>query len=215
MTGNTITIYNTAGQALFEAPREEGAQRRRDADRQEGYFLGMAVERAVRQGVSLNGAMLTDADLSSRNLTGADLKNAVLSNCNAEHTILEAADLRGSDLRGGYFHHADFSRARMGGAIANQDTSFFDADFKGADFRGGKSSIGMAWFQDADLRGANLRGVELPKNISAVAWVDSTTQMGSVNQINRELIICRNKIREWRQVGDTHNRRPEAKPPRP
>ena len=208
MSGNTITICNTAGQALFEAPREEGADLR---GAQIGERVGMAVELAVRKGVSLSGAMLTGVDLSNRNLTGADLRGAVLSDCNGERTILEAADLRGSDLRGGYFHYADFSRALMGGAIANQDTSFYFADFKGANFQGGISSIGLAWFQDADLRGADLRGVELAKNISAMAWVDSTTQMGPVNGIYRGLHICRNKIKQWRQLGSPQNGRHEAK----
>ncbi|WP_396195949.1 pentapeptide repeat-containing protein [Flavobacterium sp.] len=92
-----------------------------------------AVEKAVKEKVSLLSADLRSADLESANLYSADLRSADLESANLYSADLRSANLRSADLRS-----ADLRSANL-----------YSADLRSADLR------------SADLRSANLESANL------------------------------------------------------
>ena len=125
-------------------------------------LLKEAVEEAVRQDISLNGANLRyanleganlkDADLKYANLYGADLRCANLRNANLRYAIHIDADLRNADLYGADLKCANLRNANLKGAYLR------GADLEGADLSGAKLERAELLF--ADLKGAKLEGAD-------------------------------------------------------
>jgi hypothetical protein len=100
----------------------------------EASSMGELVEEAVRQGVSLKGAVLAPGgSLAGRTLRGVDLRDA----------LMQGVDFTGAVMGEGRFEGATFYRSRLVGV-----------DLRGADLVG-------ADMTDVDLTDADLRGVDL------------------------------------------------------
>jgi len=87
----------------------------------EADTLKLAVEAAVKAGVSLNGADLHGADFSGADLCGADFSGADLCGVN-----FYSANLRGVNLSGADFHGASLDYASF------RDVKFHEADSENA-----------------------------------------------------------------------------------
>lgn len=78
--------------------------------------FGNAVSRAVKQGVSLEGADLRNADLRYIDLIGANLCNANMLRADLRNVSLCRADLRNADLQHVNLCFADLNGAKLEGA---------------------------------------------------------------------------------------------------
>ena len=110
------------GSVLFEYEKEDNT-------------LKKTVEKAVKEGVNLEGAdlegaYLRGADLEGAYLRGADLEGANLRGVNLKGVNLKEAYLRGADLRGAYLKGADLEGANLRGV------NLKEAYLKGADLEG-------------------------------------------------------------------------------
>ena len=112
-----------------------------------------AVEYAVKNRISLEGADLHNADLMEADLNAADLKGADLSNADMAGADLNKANLIYATLSGGMLtcanlFHANLSCADLRGAdLSNADLYY--ANLSNSDVRG------------ADLSRANLSGADI------------------------------------------------------
>jgi hypothetical protein len=97
-----------------------------------------AVEKAVKERVSLRSANLRSADLSSANLYSANLRSANLYSANLCSADLRSANLYSADLSSANLRSADLSSADL--SLAN----LYSADLSSANLR------------SADLSSANL-----------------------------------------------------------
>jgi hypothetical protein len=98
-----IQIKSISGNVLFETESES---------------MKGAVEKAVKENVSLafadlEGARLRGANLELANLRGANLEGANLELANLELANLELANLRGANLRGANLRGANLELVRM------------------------------------------------------------------------------------------------------
>ena len=97
----TQSICHIDGHALYEC--EAKSQRE-------------AVERAVREGVSLAGANLAGANLARANLAGANLGRANLAAAILTDANLDVADLADAKLAGAILTDANLAGANLAGA---------------------------------------------------------------------------------------------------
>lgn len=139
----------------------------------EALDLRDAVQRAVKNRVSLaqaellftdlSGVDLSGVDLRGANLFGSDLHNAGLRGANLGGADLNSADLHGADLReanlsGTYLCGARLSRANFCWANLYEAVLYW-ADLRHADFRG--ANLCCADLRETDLSGAILACTDL------------------------------------------------------
>jgi uncharacterized protein YjbI with pentapeptide repeats len=110
--------------------------------------IGMAVDYAIDNKISLIGTDLSGADLSGINLSCLDLIHANLS-----HTSLSGADLSGADLR-----YVDLSGADLREADLSH-TNLMYASLSGANLR--DADLSHAILSHTTLSHANLRDTDL------------------------------------------------------
>ncbi len=118
----------------------------------EAETLREAVERAVRERVSLEGANLGSASLDGTYLRGANLRGAYLVGTNLRGANLRGADLWGADLRGADLSSANLEGANLDGADLGGST-LIDAGqdsrghrFVGVPTDGLRIAAGCRWF---------------------------------------------------------------------
>lgn len=167
----SVTIRHTSGRVLYVA--------------EDATTLRGAVERAIREGVSLVGAdffranlayanlarvNLTDVNFDRANLACANLARADLYGANIPGANLARADLHGANLARVSLARATLAHADLAGAYvadANLEGAYLDsaclegAFFAGADFEGaylGDASLGAAYLAGANF--ANASGVD-------------------------------------------------------
>lgn len=126
-----------------------------------------ALDRHAR-GLGLAGCDLTRCDFSGRDLTGANLRKAVLDGVSWSGALLTRADLRGAFCRRADFSKADLTGANLAGAVLEAAClSQIQAEgciacrtrLQGADLR--QANLRRADFQAADCTGADLRRADL------------------------------------------------------
>lgn len=77
--------------------------------------IGLAVDAAISEGVSLKEADLSGANLSGANLRNVDLKWADLKEADLSDADLSKADLSNADLRGADLRWADLKESDLSG----------------------------------------------------------------------------------------------------
>lgn len=122
-----------------------------------------ALERHAK-GLGLAGCDLTGCDFTGRDLSGANLRKAVLDGVSWSGAILTRADLRGAFCRRADFSKADLTGANLSGAVLEtaclnqvqaQGCVARRARLQGADLR--RANLSQADFQAADCSGSDLR----------------------------------------------------------
>lgn len=138
------SIKDVYGRVLYEYP--------------ESMELKRAIEKAVREGVSLSGAKLRHADLSGANLSGGDLSWASLDEVN-----MSKANLSGANFDDSHAHLSIFEDADMGGA------SLVGANLLGSRLEGANlymadlslANLAFSTFKHAELSLANMERANL------------------------------------------------------
>ena len=135
-----IEIKNRLGKVIFEYESENNT-------------LKETVEKAVKDGASLNRANLNGANLNGAKLNGAILNGANLNWANLNGAILNRASLDGAILNGANLNRASLNGASLNGASLN-GANLNRASLDGASLDG--ASLNMANLNMASLNGANL-----------------------------------------------------------
>ena len=150
-----IQIKSVFGDVLFEYEKENNT-------------IKDAVEEAVRQKASLDGANLNGASLNGANLNRANLNGASLDGANLNRANLYGASLDGANLNRASLDGANLNRASLDGASLD-GASLDGANLYGASLNGANlnranlygASLDGASLNGASLNGANLNGANL------------------------------------------------------
>lgn len=140
-----ITIKNNYGEVIYQCQADS---------------IKDAVEKAVKEGISLRNIDLSGKALSGANLRGADLSGANLRGTNLRGANLICADLRGADLRDANLSGANLSCVNLRRANLSC-ANLGRADLIGANLWG------------ANLWGADLRGINISDEIIIDIHLDS------------------------------------------
>jgi uncharacterized protein YjbI with pentapeptide repeats len=160
-TGEKIERADLRGLAMPKALLEGVSFRRCDLDgaNLEGARLAKALfNNASLKEAFLAGADLREANLESADLEGANLQGASLVGANLNRANLEGANLQGADLAAARLTHAQLAAARLGGANL-VGAQLVHADLSEADLSTAK--LDEADLSSADLSGANLEEASL------------------------------------------------------
>ncbi len=201
----------------LEASLRDAERRVFDAYRRFGHFWPAAkaldvesngalrdiVEKACREGDSLEGRDLTGADLSGMSLRGADLSKALLESvdfrgaslrgANLEGALLARANLEGVDLDGARMRGANFGRAKLTSASFGEGADlagavFYETNLSGASLVGAK--LDGTQFLDTRFSGARLAGVSAPRALFMNVDL-SETNLDGANLSEAILLDCK------------------------
>ena len=135
-----LSINNALGKELYSAEADSVGILLNMAAKDLVSLYGAYLKGAYLKGANLKGANLEGANLEGANLKGAYLKGAYLYGANLEGAYLNGAYLNGAYLKGAYLYGANLEGAYLYGA------NLEGANLKGANLKG------------ANLKGANLKG---------------------------------------------------------
>jgi uncharacterized protein YjbI with pentapeptide repeats len=179
-TGEKIERADLRGLAMPKALLEGVSFRRCDLD---GANLeGARLAKALFNNASLREAFLAGADLHEANLESADLENANLqganlAGANLNRANLEGANLQGTNLQGARLTHAQLAAAKLGGA------NLASAQLAHADLR--EADLSTAKLDDADLTNADLSGANLEEaSLQRARMRDTRTQGANLKNAN-------------------------------
>jgi uncharacterized protein YjbI with pentapeptide repeats len=179
-TGEKIERADLRGLAMPKALLEGVSFRRCDLD---GANLeGARLAKALFNNASLREAFLAGADLHEANLESADLENANLqganlAGANLNRANLEGANLQGTNLQGARLTHAQLAAAKLGGA------NLASAQLSHADLR--EADLSTAKLDDADLTNADLSGANLEEaSLQRAKMRDTRTQGANLKNAN-------------------------------
>jgi hypothetical protein len=145
-----------------------------------------AVEKAVKEKVSLNYADLSSADLSLANLYSADLRSANLSLANLRSADLSLANLYSADLSSANLRSANLSLANL------RSANLRSANLSLADLR--SADLYSANLYSANLRSANLYSADNKET----AYIPIHCKWSFTIVGNKIQIGCKDKtIEEW------------------
>ncbi len=156
-----LIAARTAAQTPSESPDKDPAPAPSMVD---GPLTTDQALKRHAKGLGLAGCDLTGCDFSGRNLSGANLHKAVLDGVSWAGAILTRADLRGVFGRRADFSKADLTGANLSGAVLEsaclnqiqaEGCIAHRAHLQGADLR--RANLRRADFQAADCTGADLR----------------------------------------------------------
>lgn len=178
--GEKVERADLRGIALPKALLEGVSFRRSDLD---GANLeGARLARALLNNASLREAFLAGADMRDANLESADLEGANLQGANLQGANLNRANLEGANLQG-----ADLSRARLTHA------QIAAANLGGANLTGAllihavlvEADLSTAKLEEADLTSADLAGANLEEaNLTKAKMRDARTQGANLKNAN-------------------------------
>jgi uncharacterized protein YjbI with pentapeptide repeats len=160
-TGEKIERADLRGLAMPKALLEGVSFRRCDLDgaNLEGARLAKALfNNASLKEAFLAGADLREANLESADLEGANLQGADLAAARLTHAQLAAARLGGANLVGAQLVHADLSEADLSTAKLDE-ADLSSADLSGANLE--EASLVNAKMRDTRTQGANLKNANL------------------------------------------------------
>ncbi len=169
-----------------------------------------ALEDLVRDGVSLDGVVVSDAYLTKINLQKAKLDNADFSNANLVGANFRGANLIGANfsstnLNGVCFSNARFSNANLSGANCSyaifNDAYLFCTNLSGANVTHTNLSnayLNNAYFSGANLYCANLSGAYLSRSnfnkadLSGAKFWDKNLQLEARNITPKQIKEAKN-----------------------
>jgi uncharacterized protein YjbI with pentapeptide repeats len=179
-SGEKVERADLRGIALPKALLEGVSFRRSDLDgaNLEGARLGRALlNNASLREAFLAGADLRDANLESADLEGANLQGANLQGANLNRANLEGANLQGADLSRARLTHAQIAAANLGGANLT-GALLVHAVLVEAD-------LSTAKLEGADLSNADLAGANLEEaNLTNAKMRDARTQGANMKNAN-------------------------------
>ena len=145
-----------------------------DATGDQSGVIKLALERLLRNKLSLAGFNLQDVNLSNANLQEANLSSASLQGANLEQANLQGANLSLASLQGVNLEQANLQRANLSLASLQkayipyaklQRTYLIEANFQEANMPYTKlqgADLSYANFQEANLSLANFREANMP-----------------------------------------------------
>jgi uncharacterized protein YjbI with pentapeptide repeats len=178
--GEKVERADLRGLAMPKAMLEGVSFRRCDLDgaNLEGARLSKALfNNASLREAFLSGADLHEANLESADLEGANLQGANLQGANLNRTNLEGANLQGANLAGARLTNAQLVAARLGGANLS-GANLVHADLSEAD-------LSTAKLDDADLTNADFSGANLEEaSLVRAKMRDARTQGANLKNAN-------------------------------
>jgi hypothetical protein len=130
-----IEIKSIFGKVLFTYEKENAT-------------IKDAVEKAIKENISLNYANLRSANLESADLRSANLESADLESANLESANLRSANLESADLRSANLRLANLESANL--ESANLESANLES-----------ANLESANLESANLESANLRSANL------------------------------------------------------
>ena len=175
-TGETITTINSDSwkNAVQKALKNETSLD--GANLYKANLDGASLNRASLNRANLNGASLNGANLYKANLDGASLNGANLDGASLNGASLNGANLYKANLDGANLNRASLNRANLDGA------SLYKANLDGANLYG--ASLYKANLDGANLDGASLIGADLNEAKITFYKFPSIRLLSSLNLLN-------------------------------